>query len=66
MKHEWRCVRCRKLLGVVENGRLYIRFSKGYQYIVGFPANCVCRSCNALNELTDDPLKQERLDVERQ
>jgi len=52
MKHEWRCTRCGKLLGVLEGGRLHIRFARGHQYIVGFPATSVCRSCRTLNELT--------------
>ena len=52
MKHEWRCIRCGKLLGVLEGDRLHIRFARGHQYIVGFPATSVCRSCRTLNELT--------------
>lgn len=51
MKDEWRCTRCGKLLGVLEDDRLHIRFARGHQYIVGFPATSVCRSCRTLNEL---------------
>lgn len=65
MKQEWRCVRCRKLLGVVENERLYIRFSRGHEYIVGLPANSVCRNCNALNELTTAHPQHKGFDVEK-
>lgn len=50
MKQEWRCRRCGKLLGVVDAGRLNIQFARGHQYIVGFPATCVCRGCQTLNE----------------
>jgi hypothetical protein len=50
VKHEWRCT-CGKLLGVVEKGRLQIRFARGHQYLVGFPASTVCRGCGSLNEL---------------
>ena len=51
MKREWRCTRCGKLLGVLEGARLHIRFARGHEYIVGFPATSVCRSCRTLNEL---------------
>ena len=52
MKKEWRC-KCGKLLGVLDGGRLQIRFSRGYQYMVGFPVSTVCRDCGALNELEE-------------
>jgi phage FluMu protein Com len=48
---EWRCKLCEKLLGVLEGDRLHIRFTRGHEYIVGFPATSVCRGCQALNEL---------------
>jgi phage FluMu protein Com len=51
VKHEWRCTRCGKLLGVLQDARLHIRFARGHEYIVGFPATSVCRSCRTLNEL---------------
>ena len=51
MTGEWRCTRCGKLLGVLEGPRLHIRFARGNEYIVGFPATSVCRSCRTLNEL---------------
>lgn len=50
---EWRCRRCGKLLGVVRDGRLHLRFTRGHEYLVGFPATGTCRSCRTLNELTD-------------
>lgn len=52
MRQEWRC-KCGKLLGVLDNGRLQIRFARGYQYMVGFPASTVCRDCGTLNELNE-------------
>jgi len=51
VKQEWRCTRCGKLLGVLEGTRLHIRFARGHEYIVGFPATSVCRGCRTLNEL---------------
>ena len=50
-KQEWRCSRCGKLLGMVREGRLHLRFARGHEYLVGFPATSVCRSCRTLNEL---------------
>jgi len=51
MEGQWRCTRCRKLLGVLEENRIHIRFSRGHEYLVGFPVTGVCRSCRTLNEL---------------
>lgn len=65
VKQEWRCIRCGKLLGVVEADRLHIRFARGHEYIVGFPASSVCRSCKALNELTAAQPLQGRTGGER-
>lgn len=47
---EWRCRRCGKLLGVVRDGRLHLRFARGHDYLVGLPASGVCRGCRTLNE----------------
>jgi phage FluMu protein Com len=52
MQKEWRCNRCQKLLGVVHAGRLHLRFSRGHEYLVGFPATSVCRGCQTINEMT--------------
>jgi hypothetical protein len=51
MGHEWRCTRDGKLLGVLQEDRLRIRFSRGHEYIVGLPVTCTCRHCQTLNEL---------------
>jgi len=48
---EWRCKECGKLLGVVEGSRLHLKFARGHEYLVGFPATSVCRGCHSLNEL---------------
>lgn len=51
MKREWRCTKCEKLLGVLQRGRIHIRFARGHEYLVGLPASSVCRHCRTLNEL---------------
>jgi hypothetical protein len=50
---EWRCRRCRKLLGVLRDHRLHVSFSRGHEYLAGLPVTCTCRGCSTLNELTD-------------
>lgn len=55
MEKKWRC-KCGKLFGVLDGGRLHIRFARGYQYVVGFPVSTVCRDCGALNELNEGDL----------
>lgn len=49
---EWRCTRCDKLLGVCRDGRMHLRFARGHEYFVGFPAQAICRGCGALNHAT--------------
>lgn len=51
---EWRCIRCNKLLAVIDGDRLHIRFARGHEYLVGYPVTSVCRSCRTLNELRDE------------
>lgn len=51
MEKEWRCSQCGKLLGLLRDGRLHLRFARGHEYLVGFPATSVCRGCRTLNEL---------------
>jgi phage FluMu protein Com len=50
---EWRCRHCGKLLGVLRDGRLHLRFTRGHEYLVGFPTTGVCRGCRTLNEVSD-------------
>lgn len=59
MTHEWRCTRCGKLLGMLEGERIHIRFARGHEYLVGFPATSVCRSCRTLNEVPAPRRKEE-------
>ena len=53
MDKEWRCTSCGKLLGLLRDGRLHLRFARGHEYLVGFPATSVCRGCRTLNELSE-------------
>lgn len=53
MDNEWRCSRCEKLLGVLREGRLHLRFARGCEYLVGLPATGACRGCRTLNELRE-------------
>ena len=52
---QWRCNRCRKLLGVIRGGRLHLRFGRGNEYVVAFPALGLCRRCLTLNTATGPP-----------
>ena len=49
---EWRCTRCRKLLGVCRDGRMHLRFARGHEYFAGFPVVATCRGCGALNQVS--------------
>ena len=51
MEKEWRCSSCGKKLGLLRDGRLHLKFARGHEYLVGFPATSVCRGCRTLNEL---------------
>lgn len=51
MEKEWRCSSCGKKLGNLRDGRLHLRFARGHEYLVGFPATSVCRGCRTLNEI---------------
>ena len=51
MDNQWRCSQCKKLLGIVRDGRLHLKFARGPEYMVGFPATGACRNCKTLNEL---------------
>ena len=53
---EWRCTRCDKLLGVCRDGRMHLRFARGHEYLVGFPAQATCRGCGTLNH-AEAPLR---------
>lgn len=49
---DWRCTRCNKLLGIYRDRRMHLRFARGHEYLVGFPAQAICRGCSTLNEAT--------------
>ena len=53
---EWRCTRCDKLLGVCRDGRMHLRFARGHEYLVGFPAQTTCRGCGTHNH-AEAPLR---------
>lgn len=48
-RREWRCTRCNRLLGLVHDGQLHIRFARSHEYLTRLPATCTCRSCGTLN-----------------
>ena len=58
--HEWRCSQCGKLLGVLKEGRLHIRFARCHEYLVGFPATGTCRKCGTLNQCPWGPKRALR------
>lgn len=53
MHGEWRCSQCGKLLGVANENRLHIRFSRGHEYMVGYPVTGICRGCQTMNEVAE-------------
>jgi rubredoxin len=46
---QWRCTQCRMLLGVIKDGGLHLRFSRGHEYFASLPAKAICRGCGTLN-----------------
>jgi len=52
---EWRCKKCGKLLGLHTGTRLHIRYARGHEYLVGFPATGTCRGCGTLNDFCAQP-----------
>jgi len=46
----WECARCRKLLGIIDGGRVHLSYSHGPECIASFPVTCGCRKCGYLNE----------------
>ena len=49
---DWRCTSCSKLLGVFRGIRMHLRFTRGHEYLAGFPVQATCRGCGTLNEAT--------------
>lgn len=46
---DWRCSCCGKLLGVRRDGLMHLRFQRGHEYLVSYPATATCRDCGVLN-----------------
>lgn len=47
---DWRCTCCGKKLGLFQDGRLHVRFTRSHEYLVSLPAQATCRGCGTLNE----------------
>jgi len=47
---DWRCTRCDKLLGIIRDGHMHLRFARGHEYFVSFPVTATCRGCGTLNQ----------------
>jgi phage FluMu protein Com len=48
-EREWRCRKCRSLLGMERSGRLHLKY-KDAQFVVEGKVMAVCRRCSELNE----------------
>lgn len=53
MGREWRCSRCRTLLGIWQNEKLHLQYKKA-QYLVNGRVLAVCRTCSAISEADSD------------
>ena len=51
MSDMWRCRRCGKRLGDQVERKLHICSTRGLQYMVQLPVECVCPRCDLLNVL---------------
>lgn len=47
---DWRCRRCDKKLGELSGNKVYLRFTRGHEYVAHLPATASCRACGTLNE----------------
>ena len=52
MEREWRCRKCKTLLGVERGARLHLRYKQAQYVIDGGDYNviAVCRNCSTVNE----------------
>lgn len=48
VQNEWRCRKCRKLLGVHRGTKLHLRL-QGHDYNVSLPTEATCRACGTHN-----------------
>lgn len=53
-KVEWRCEKCRKLLGILQGLRVQIDSARGHCYLASLPVTSTCKGCHALNEITSE------------
>ena len=51
MKKEHRCTKCRVLLAVEKNSKLFIRYKKLQFIVTGGSVQVVCRCCQTLQEI---------------
>ena len=49
LPNEWRCLECKKLLGIRRGTRLQIRVH-GHDYAVNLPVDATCRGCGTFNQ----------------
>lgn len=45
---EWRCLDCKKLLGVRRGAKLHVRV-QGHDYFATLPVEATCRGCGTFN-----------------
>ena len=49
-QQDGRCTDCSKLRGIIRDGALHLRFTRGHEYLVALPVTCTCRGCGRLNQ----------------
>ena len=54
---DWRCRRCDKKLGELSGNKVFLRFTRGHEYVAHLPATASCRGCGTLNEQPALPAK---------
>ena len=62
-EQEWRCRKCRSLLGVERSGRLHLKYKEA-QFVVEGTVTAVCRRCSELNE-TQSSRQQDARSIAR-
>lgn len=66
MEREWRCRKCRTLLGVECGRRLHLRYKQA-QYLVDGDDYCVvavCRNCTTVNERSGKRKPMQSVDAD--
>lgn len=51
---DWRCRCCGKRLGLCHPDHVHLRFSRGREYLVGYPVIATCHGCGMLNRCGGD------------